>query len=137
MNPHRITNPFELAQILDLERSVGEQLIRFCPRNDIAFLDLFGSFSREEQTRDSDIDLLVSFSETKSLIEHIRMKNELEDLLGTKVDMVTENSLSPYIAPHVQEICKNCIVKDNSIFSAFCEEYPQSSPPSSASSSPR
>jgi len=102
-NPHRINDPFELAQALNLEKSVGEQLITFCQRNDIAFLGLFGSFSRGEQTRDSDIDLLVRFSEMKSLLDHIRMENELEDLLGTKVDMVTENLLSLYIAPHVQE----------------------------------
>ncbi|RNI15746.1 hypothetical protein EFE42_00425 [Methanohalophilus sp. RSK] len=102
-NPHRINNPFEFAQALGLERNVGEQLITFCQRNDIAFLGLFGSFSRGEQTKGSDIDLLVRFSEKKSLIEHIRMENELEDSLGTKVDLVTENSLSPYIIPHVQE----------------------------------
>ena len=60
-------------------------------------------FPRGEQTKASDIDFLVKFSETKSLLEHIRMENELEDLLGTKVDMVTEKSLSPYIPPHVQE----------------------------------
>lgn len=102
-NSHRINDPFELAQALDLERNVGEQLITFCRRNDIAFLGIFGSFSRGEQTKGSDIDLLVKFSEKKGLIEHIRMENELENLLGTKVDMVTENSLSPHIAPHVQE----------------------------------
>ncbi|WP_394339685.1 type VII toxin-antitoxin system MntA family adenylyltransferase antitoxin [Methanohalophilus halophilus] len=78
----------------------------FCQRNDIAFLGLFGSFSRREQTRDSDIDLLVSFSETKSLIDHIRMEEELEDLLGIKVDLVTEKSLSPYISSHIRQDLK-------------------------------
>ncbi|KXS41953.1 MULTISPECIES: nucleotidyltransferase family protein [Methanohalophilus] len=102
-NSHGINDPFELAQALDPERSVGEQLITFCRRNDIAFLGMFGSFSRGEQTKGSDIDLLVRFSEKKILIDHIRMEEELEDLLGTKVDMVTENSLSPCIIPHVQE----------------------------------
>jgi hypothetical protein len=105
-NSHGINDPFELAQALDLERNVGEQLITFCRRNDIAFLGIFGSYSRGEQTKGSDIDLLVRFSEKKSLIDHIRMEEELEDLLGIKVDLVTERSLSPYITPHVQEDLK-------------------------------
>jgi hypothetical protein len=109
---HGINDPFELADILGLEKSVGEQLITFCQRNDIAYLGLFGSFSRGEQTKGSDIDFLVRFSETKSLIDHIRMEEELEDLLGIKVDLVTEKSLSPYITPHVQENMKGL----------YCEE---------------
>lgn len=47
-NSHGTNDPFELAEALDPERSVGEQLITFCRRNDIAFLGLFGSFSRGE-----------------------------------------------------------------------------------------
>ncbi|WP_462273578.1 nucleotidyltransferase family protein [Methanohalophilus sp.] len=85
----------------------------------MTYLGLFGSFSRGEQTKNIDIDFLVRFSEKKSLLDHIRMENELENLFGTKVDMVTEKSLSPYIIPHVQENLQNLYHKDNSNFLHF------------------
>jgi Predicted nucleotidyltransferases len=98
-----INDPFDLALLLGLERDVGKELMELCRQNDISFLGLFGSFSRGEQTQNSDLDLLVSFSRGKSLIDHIRIENDLKTLLGTKVDLVTEKSLSPYIAPMVRK----------------------------------
>ncbi|MBP5301792.1 MAG: nucleotidyltransferase family protein [Bacteroidales bacterium] len=61
---------------------------------------LFGSFSRMEESPDSDIDILVSFDkEAKvSLFDHLGMKNDLQDLLGRDVDLVTEGTFLPYIA---------------------------------------
>ncbi|WP_319508198.1 nucleotidyltransferase family protein [uncultured Methanolobus sp.] len=102
-NAIEINDTFDLAQSLGLDRDVGKELMELCRQNDISFLGLFGSFSRGEQTPNSDIDLLVSFSRGKSLIDHIRIENDLETLLGTKVDLVTEKSLNPYIAPMVRK----------------------------------
>lgn len=61
---------------------------------------LFGSFSRMEESPDSDIDIIVSFDkEAKvSLFDHLGMKNDLQDLLGRDVDLVTEGTFLPYIA---------------------------------------
>ncbi len=56
-------------------------------------IGIFGSYAREEQTKGSDIDILVSFKETISLFDLVRIHQELSDLLGIKVDLVTEGAL--------------------------------------------
>ena len=58
---------------------------------------LFGSAARGEAKKGSDLDLLVTMKERASLLDLIAIKQDLEDLLGLKVDVVTENSLSPYL----------------------------------------
>ncbi|MBN2157705.1 MAG: nucleotidyltransferase family protein [Candidatus Lokiarchaeota archaeon] len=60
-------------------------------------LAIFGSYAREEQKEESDLDILVDFEESPSLLSFIRMENELSDLLGVKVDLVTKNSLHPIL----------------------------------------
>ena len=54
---------------------------------------IFGSFARDEDDSDSDIDILVKFKDTPSLLALIKIENDLSDLLGIKVDLVTTGSL--------------------------------------------
>jgi predicted nucleotidyltransferase len=56
-------------------------------------IGLFGSFARHEERRDSDIDILVKFKETISLLELVRIHRELSALLGKRVDLITEQAL--------------------------------------------
>ena len=58
---------------------------------------VFGSYIRGEENRESDIDIIVEFSERKSLLELVRIERELSDVLGIKVDLLTEKSISPYL----------------------------------------
>ncbi len=60
---------------------------------------LFGSFSRKEETAISDLDLLVDMKETISLMKFIKLKQDLEDKTNRKVDLLTRESISPYILP--------------------------------------
>jgi len=64
---------------------------------------LFGSFARDEQNQNSDIDLLVEYASDaeRTLFKAVELKYELEDILQRKVDILTENSISPYIRPYV------------------------------------
>ena len=65
-------------------------------------LGLFGSFSREEQSAASDVDLVVEFvSGQKSFDSFIHLAFFLEDLLERKVELTTPESLSPYIGPRI------------------------------------
>ena len=58
---------------------------------------LFGSFARGEETEDSDIDLLVDLDHTQTVgLRFFGMWSELEQLLGRKVDLVTESGLADY-----------------------------------------
>ncbi|MCQ2340880.1 MAG: nucleotidyltransferase domain-containing protein [Paludibacteraceae bacterium] len=66
---------------------------------------LFGSCSRGEETSDSDIDLLVTYSDTDnlSLLTMCHIMNELSDTLGRPVDMVEENGLMPFAKESVNQ----------------------------------
>jgi len=56
-------------------------------------IGIFGSFARKEDTPASDIDILVRFRETISLLQLVKIERELSLILGKKVDLVTEASL--------------------------------------------
>jgi predicted nucleotidyltransferase len=63
---------------------------------------LFGSFARGEQNSQSDIDLLVEFETgQKSFDNFMRLSFFLEELFDRKVELITPESLSPYIGPHI------------------------------------
>jgi hypothetical protein len=62
---------------------------------------LFGSAVRGEATDTSDIDLLVDFEDGRSLFDLIAFKQDLEDMLGREVDVVTDEALHWYIREQV------------------------------------
>jgi predicted nucleotidyltransferase len=65
-------------------------------------IGLFGSFVRNEATDNSDIDLLVDIRKDKKTFNNFLSLNYyLEELFGKKVELVTTQSLSPYIGPHI------------------------------------
>jgi predicted nucleotidyltransferase len=67
-------------------------------------LGLFGSFARDEQDTESDIDFLVEFHQGKKTFDNfMRLSFFLEDLFKRRVELVTAESLSPYIGPHIMD----------------------------------
>lgn len=71
-------------------------------------LGLFGSFARNEQNEQSDVDLLVDFETEKETYRNfIDLAYYMEELLGRKVEIVTRNGLSPYIGPHILKEVQN------------------------------
>ena len=67
-------------------------------------LGIFGSVAREEHGPESDVDLLVEFQKgTKTFDNFINLVFFLEELLGCKVELITTESLSPYIGPRILE----------------------------------
>lgn len=63
----------------------------------MATIELFGSFIRNEQQANSDLDILVTFSKAPSLFKFIELEDYLSDLLGIKVDLVMKSALKPNI----------------------------------------
>ena len=58
---------------------------------------LFGSYSRCEQTKDSDVDILVLLDKSRPIgLKFFGMWNDLEELLGRKVDLVSDGTLLPF-----------------------------------------
>jgi hypothetical protein len=74
----------------EVEQIIINFLVPFAPKK----VGIFGSFARNEQNPDSDIDLLVKFNDTPTLLELIKIENELSLKLGLKVDLVTEASVT-------------------------------------------
>ncbi len=68
-------------------------------------IGIFGSFARREQTPESDIDILVKFRKTISLLDLARIHRELSQILGREIDLVTESSVK-------NKRLKNYIYKD-------------------------
>lgn len=64
-------------------------------------LGIFGSYVRQEQTEASDVDVLVEFSETPSLLKFINLENYLSDNLEVKVDLVHKAGLKPRIGERI------------------------------------
>ena len=67
-------------------------------------ISVFGSYSRGDNHPNSDIDLLVDFSGRKSLLDLIAIEQELSELIGIKVDLLTKKSISPHL---IDEILNN------------------------------
>ena len=83
-----------------LSEADKQKIIEMCKRNDVSYCAVFGSFARGEATEESDVDLLVKFSKPKGF-DWIDGALEIEEVLGRKVDWVTDDGLSPYIRENV------------------------------------
>ena len=76
-----------------------DKIIQFCQRWRIIEMSLFGSVLLEDFNDDSDVDVLVSFASGSpwTLLDFVEMQDELEILLGRKVDLVEREALkNPY-----------------------------------------
>ena len=60
-------------------------------------VSVFGSYSRNTENPDSDFDIIVEFKNSKTLLDIIRIERELEEISGLKIDLLTEDSISPYL----------------------------------------
>jgi predicted nucleotidyltransferase len=94
----------ETESSLEQIRQILEQhLPALRERYRIESLGLFGSYVREEQGPDSDLDMLVTFYKVPSLLRFVALENELSDLLGVKVDLVMRDALKPRLGRRILE----------------------------------
>jgi predicted nucleotidyltransferase len=89
----------------------SERFVEICRMFDVSRLSLFGSYSRGEATSSSDLDLLVEFETPKSLIHLISLQNELSKELGNEVDLLTRDSISPYLREQILQESEPIYVK--------------------------
>ncbi|HEU24674.1 nucleotidyltransferase family protein [Athalassotoga sp.] len=64
---------------------------------------IFGSVARGEDNIQSDVDILVELDDNLSLFDYIRMKLEIEEILGKSVDLVEYNTIKPFIKSKILE----------------------------------
>ncbi len=86
-------------KVIEILRSHEQEIKgRFVARR----IGLFGSFVRGEETKDSDIDILVEF-EDPTFRNFMNLAFFLEDLLGRRVDLLTPEGVSHRIGPNVEK----------------------------------
>lgn len=72
-----------------------------CEAHDISYLGLFGSYAIGKERIDSDIDLLVDFKNTKSLLQKGKAIMAFQDLFKKEIDLVTRKNLKPELKPFI------------------------------------
>jgi predicted nucleotidyltransferase len=72
-----------------------EEIVAVARRNGAYNVRIFGSVARGDATAASDLDLVVRFDPDRSLMDHGMLIEELQDLLGVRVDVVSEAALAP------------------------------------------
>jgi predicted nucleotidyltransferase len=85
----------------ELLKAMREEILRIAARHGARNLRVFGSVARGDADEQSDIDLLVEMEPGRSLLDHAALWLELQELLGRKVDVVSERGIKPRIRSRV------------------------------------
>jgi len=64
---------------------------------------LFGSYARNEQTQESDVDILVDFEKQANLFDLIGLQQNLSELLKLKVDLLSSKGVSKFMLPYIEK----------------------------------
>lgn len=97
---HRIWNGLRLTVSTTL-RERREEILRIAHHYGGTNVRVFGSQVNGEARPDSDLDILLVMEPGRSLFDMIGIKQDLEHLLGCKVDVVSEDGLSPYLRDYI------------------------------------
>lgn len=87
-------------------REIESKLIAILSEYDVQKIGIFGSYAKGVQMPDSDLDVLVNFKNVKSLLTLVRIERELSESIGVKVDLLTEQSVSPYLIDRIKSELK-------------------------------
>jgi predicted nucleotidyltransferase len=86
---------------LEIVRHRRSEILAVARKHGATNVRVFGSVARGDDSPDSDLDLLVDASESASAWFPARLILDLQELLGRKVDIVTERGLNPYLRDQV------------------------------------
>ena len=78
-----------------------EQILAIAERHGAQRIQVFGSLAKGESGKESDVDFLIQLEPGRTLLDIIAMKQDLEDLLGRKVDVLTRGGVSPYLRDEI------------------------------------
>ncbi len=82
---------------LKLTKNIEEKVIAYLKQYGVKKISIFGSYVRGEATPESDLDVIVEFDDCTSLLDVVGYEMDLSEILGIKVELLTEKSISPYI----------------------------------------
>ncbi|MEK7845649.1 MAG: nucleotidyltransferase family protein [Nitrospinota bacterium] len=83
-------------------QEIESKLVAILSKYDVQKIGIFGSYAKGVQRTDSDLDVLVNFKNVKSLLTLVRIERELSESIGVKVDLLTEQSVSPYLIDRIK-----------------------------------
>ncbi|MFN8255598.1 MAG: nucleotidyltransferase family protein [Bacteroidales bacterium] len=89
----------------DIQSKLNDYKSYLLQKYHINYLAVFGSVSRNENTENSDIDILVDFTQPIG-IGFIDLADELEHILNQKVDLVSRNAIKPKYFEHIKNDLK-------------------------------
>lgn len=87
--------------VADILQEKREEILRIADSYGARNVRIFGSMARGTMQADSDLDILVTLGPDRSLLDIVALKQDLEDLLNCKVDVVTEAAISPYMRDQI------------------------------------
>ncbi len=87
-----------IAELLEAKK---REILRIAEKHGAHNVRIFGSVARGEADERSDIDLIVEFEPERSLLDHAALWLELQELLGCKVDVVSDRGIKPRIRERV------------------------------------
>jgi predicted nucleotidyltransferase len=86
---------------IDELRARRDEILSMAARHGASEIRVFGSILHGNDRPDSDIDLLAEFEPGRSLLDVIGLEQELEELLGRRVEVLTAGGLSPYLEQRI------------------------------------
>jgi uncharacterized protein len=95
---------FMTTSLRDLLQENREEILKIATKHGAYNLRIFGSVARGQERQDSDVDFLVDMESDRNLLDRIGLMQDLEDLLGRKVDVATVKVL--------RDFCREGILKD-------------------------
>ena len=84
-------------------QEIENKIIFILKKYKVQKIGIFGSYARGEVKPGSDIDIVVNFSDKKTLFDIVGIEQELSETLGIKVDLLTEKSISPYLIDRIKK----------------------------------
>ena len=91
-----------MKQIIDVTQKI-DFIVTLLKRYGATRISLFGSYARGENHPGSDVDVLVEFKDTITLIDLSHILLVVKEETGLKLDVVTKNAISPYLAPYIEK----------------------------------
>ena len=94
-----------MKKIKEIKNKIEELKPILKEKFEVKNIGIFGSYIKEEEKKESDLDILVEFKKSAnlSLLDFIKFENYLSEILRIKVDLVEKSVLKPRIGRHILE----------------------------------
>ncbi|MEK6981835.1 MAG: nucleotidyltransferase family protein [Candidatus Micrarchaeota archaeon] len=90
-----------MKDIKEIEKELTKHKHELFAKFKIKKLGLFGSYVTGEQKKNSDLDILVEFTETPGMFKYLNLEESLENIIGINVDLVMKTSLKQHIEKQI------------------------------------